>query len=284
MPAVTATPLPHGVTPAMVWQGLIVIVILAVVPGALGATLSTTSQERDQLSPNPIVRLLVAGQGVFGVFSGEKTGEQGARIVENQETDFVFYSLETGHFDIPAMHVYMRAMAEAAGKEGPHPVVLRIPPIRDDGELARERVRLGLDAGVAGIVFPHVETADEAALAVSSMGADLWPSNPEGGLLNILLIEDRIGVRNAREIVGTPGVGVVIPGPGDLRRAYEGDAEAIEGAIQTVLSACKEFEVPCGITAGVDDVAERLDQGFRLIIVNRDEALAVGRAAAGRRD
>lgn len=260
------------------------IVILAVVPGALRATLSTTSQERDQLSPNPIVRLLVAGQGVFGVFSGEKTGEQGARIVENRETDFVFYSLETGPFDIPAMQVYMRAMAEAVGEEGSHPVVLRIPPIRDDGELARERVRLGLDAGVAGIVFPHVETADEAALAVSSMGADLWPSNPEGGLLNILLIEDRIGVRNAREIVGTPGVGVVIPGPGDLRRAYEGDAEAIEGAIQTVLSACKEFEVPCGITAGVDDVAERLDQGFRLIIVNRDEALAVGRAAAGRRD
>ncbi len=121
-------------------------------------------------------------------------------------------------------------------------------------------------------------------LAVSSMGTDLWPGNPGGGLLSILLIEDQVGVRNAREIVGTPGVGVVIPGPGDLRRAYEGDAEAIEGAIQTVLSACKEFDVPCGITAGADDVAERLDQGFRLIIVNGDDALPMGRAAAGRRD
>ena len=244
--------------------------------------ISTPPLERD-VSPSEIVRLLDAGQAVFGVFSGENTAEQGGRIVENRETDFVFYSLESGPFDIPTMEVYMTAMAEAAG-EGAHPIVLRIPPIRDGRDLARQRVRRGLSVGVDGIVFPHVETADEAMLAVSSMGTDLWPGNPGGGLLNILLIEDQVGVRNAREIVGTPGVGVVIPGPGDLRRAYEGDAEAIEGAIQTVLSACKEFDVPCGITAGADDIAERLDQGFRLIIVNGDDALAVGRAAAGRRD
>lgn len=263
--------------------GVIVILVLTLVPTAGRAALSTRSQERDQVSPNEIVRLLDAGQAVFGVFSGEKTAEQGARIVENRETDFVFYSLENGPFDIPAMEVYMAAMAEAAGERA-HPVVLRIPPIRDGRELARERVQQGLAAGVDGVVFPHVETADDARLAVSSMGADLWPTNPDGRLLNILLIEDQVGVGNAREIVGTPGVGVVIPGPGDLRRAYNGDAEAIEGAIQTVLAACEEFDVPCGITAGADDIAERLGQGFRLIIVNGDDALAVGRAAAGRRD
>jgi 2-keto-3-deoxy-L-rhamnonate aldolase RhmA len=93
-----------------------------------------------------------------------------------------------------------------------------------------------------------------------------------------------VGIENAREIVNTPGAGVVIPGPGDLRRAYDGDAEAIEGAIQTVLSACKEFDVPCGITARADDIAERIEQGFRFIIVYGDDGLAVGRAAAGRRD
>ena len=60
--------------------------------------------------------------------------------------------------------------------------------------------------------------------------------------------------------------------------------EAVENAIQTVLAACKEFAVPCGITAGVDDIAERLEQGFMLIIVTQPEALAVGKAAAGRTD
>ena len=42
------------------------------------------------------------------------------------------------------------------------------------------------------------------------------------------------------------------------------------------------LDVACGITAGVDDIAERLEQGFRLIIVTSPEALSVGRAAAGR--
>lgn len=80
----------------------------------------------------------------------------------------------------------------------------------------------------------------------------------------------------------TPGVSVVIPGPGDLRRAYEGDMEAVEAAIQTVLAECLAADVACGITAGPDDIGERLDQGFRLIIVTSPEALTVGRAHAGR--
>ena len=114
------------------------------------------------------------------------------------------------------------------------------------------------------------------------MGSRLWPINPSGDLINILLIEDQEGIAVAREIVGTPGVSVAIPGPGDLRRAYEGDMQAVETAIQTVLAACKEFDVACGITAGVDDIAERLAQGFKLIIVNQPEALSVGLKESGR--
>ncbi len=114
--------------------------------------------------------------------------------------------------------------------------------------------------------------------------ADLWPLNPDGQLVSLLLIEDKVGIANAREIVSTEGVSIVFPGPGDLRRAYERDAEAIEAAIQTVLAACKEFDVVCGITAGVDDIAERLAQGFRVIIVTQTEAITVGCQAASRTD
>ena len=95
-------------------------------------------------------------------------------------------------------------------------------------------------------------------------------------------IEDKVGVARAREIVGAPGVGLVLPGQGDLRRAYEGDLEAVEAAVQTVLAACKELRVPCGVTAGVDDITERLEQGFKMIIVTQPEALGVGLAASGR--
>ncbi len=114
------------------------------------------------------------------------------------------------------------------------------------------------------------------------MGDGNWPGNDGGGVANVLLIEDQVGIANAREIVSTPGVSVVIPGPGDLSRAYNRDMEAVENAIQTVLAACKEFDVACGITAGPDDIGERLAQGFRMIIVTNADALAVGLRAAGR--
>lgn len=262
---------------------------------------------------NRIASLLADDQVVFGIFSGEKTPETAMETAKQELADFVFYSMETGPFDIPAMAAYQEALSPPAGRgaANPHPLALRIPPIRDRPDAAAERTAAGLDAGAYAIVFPHVESADEARHAVASMrperagglrgsfdaeaarvfgvsadeyagGADVWPLHPSGELVSMVLIEDRIGVANAAEIVSVPGVSVAFPGPGDLRRAYQGDLEAVEAAIRTVLAACKEAGVPCGITAGPDDIAERIDQGFRVFIVTSPEALALGHHAAGR--
>ena len=230
---------------------------------------------------NRIIDLLEDGQVVFGIFSGEQSAEGGRLMAENRTTDFVFYSLESGPFDLDAMEAYMGALAQAS--EGPPPpVALRIPPIRDDRPAAIERTRRGLASGAVSIVYPHVESAEDVALTVEAIGTRLWPSNPDGDVLSVLLIEDQAGIERAHDIVGAPGVGVVIPGPGDLRRAYEGDMVAVEGAIQAVLAACLELDVPCGITAGVDDIGTRIEQGFRFFIVTEPDAIPVGRAAAGR--
>lgn len=231
---------------------------------------------------NEIIALLASGQPVFGMFAPEQSAAGGVQAAANHETDFIFYSLESGPWDIPTMETFMGSMMESTGEAGPHPVVLRIPPIRDDRDAARAHMQEGLAAGIDGLVLPHVETVEDVALATEVAGDRLWPLNPDGDVLNVILIEDQSGIALARELVGAPGVGVAIPGPGDLRRAYEGDMEAVENAIQTVLAACKEFDVPCGITAGPDDIAERLEQGFEMIIVTRPEALAVGLLASGR--
>ena len=256
------------------------IAYLALLTVATAACAPTSDGADDMAST--IVGLLAAGQPVFGIFSGEHTAEQGAVMAQNCETDFVFYSLESGPFDIPTMTAYKESMAAASGVEGARPMALRIPPIGEGEEAARDHVRQGLAAGVEAIVVPHMESAAQAAVAVSAMGPDAWPGNPGGHLVSMLIVEDKVGVANVREIVRTPGVSVVFAGPGDLRRAYERDMEAVENAIQTILAACKEFDVPCGITAGVDDIAERLGQGFRVIIVTQSEALAVGKETAGR--
>ncbi len=262
--------------------------------GGDGAESGDEAAEREAAPAEPsmssaggasLPELLASGEVVFGLFSGEQTSEGGDTMGRIAETDFVFYSLETGPFDMDAMASYMEGMEAASEELGvePHPVILRVPPIHLDTAQAREHVRLGLENGAAGLVYPHVVDADEAALSSEYLGDRLWPTNPDGDLINVVLIEDQEGIGNAMDIVGTPGVSVAIPGPGDLRRAYEGDMEAVEEAIQTVLAACLELDVACGITAGVEDIGERIDQGFRFFIVTQPAALAAGLSHAGRR-
>jgi 2-keto-3-deoxy-L-rhamnonate aldolase RhmA len=52
-----------------------------------------------------------------------------------------------------------------------------------------------------------------------------------------------------------------------------------------VLAACQEFGVPCAVGATADEVAMRLEQGFRIIIVGPEKTaagLAEGRRLSGR--
>lgn len=289
---------------------------LAFLTGALALSQSVTlSQSPKRL--NKIVQLLEAKKPAFGIFGGEKTPAGAAETADVDEADFVFYDMETGPFDVEGMRVFMQFLlhrgeiARTGSIFDEHPVVTRIPPIRDGRVEAQDRVERVLDAGVHGVVFPHVESREDAELAVASMRfrpegrrpierrldaprywgvsdeeyrrrADLWPVSPQGELVNLLLIEDKVGIANARQIVSTPGASIVIPGPGDLRRAYAGDMEGVEKAIQTTLAACKEYGVACGITAGPDDIEKRLDEGFLVIIVTNHDALAVGRRSSGR--
>jgi len=221
---------------------------------------------------------------LFGMFAPDRSAAGGRTAAENREADFVFYCLEADPWDIPTMTQFSSGMEEASGTRAAHALALRIPPIREGREAAVGHIEEGLAAGVDGFIFPHVENADEVAVAIDTLGNRVWPVHPEGDVFSLVQIEDRSGVQRVREIVSAPGVGVVLPGTGDLKQAFGGDMRAVENAIQTVLATCKEFDVPCGVTAGVRDIADRLEQGFRMIIATELEALGVGRAAVERRD
>ena len=231
-----------------------------------------------------LAQRLEAGEALFGIFSGDHTPEQGATMAGNRDIDFVFYSLETGPFDLPGFEAYAAALAGAWQGGAPPAFALRIPPVGDDPAGARDRIARAIAAGAGAIVVPHVHSAAQAAAVVEAMGPGGWPANPAGRLVNMLIVEDREGIAHVEEIVRTSGVSVVFAGPGDLRRAYDGDMDAVENAIQTVLASCLAAEVPCGITAGVDDIGDRLAEGFRVIIVTDPAAVAVGRRVAGRSD
>ncbi len=174
-----------------------------------------------------------------------------------------------------------------------------------------------LNLGVTGIMFVGVESADEvkaglAAMRFKSKGgtrpddvggapafwgmsekeykekADLWPLNPNGELVNWTIVESKAGLAKVREIAAVKGIGVLWPGAGTLRGVFSTtdangqrklDEAAWEAAIQQVLSACKEFNVPCGYPGDAQRHRDAHEAGLQRV---RDE---LGRPGIqGRRD
>lgn len=225
---------------------------------------------------NSVAALLADDEVVFGVFSGARSRAGGVATWNAQQADFQLYSMETGPFDVATMQdEFVAGMVDAGGDTAldDFPILVRPPAIHTVPDEIERMVSDALGAGIAGIVFPHVTTADEAARSVELVG---------GAGVNILIVEDQEGVGNVREIMATSGLDVVFAGPGDLSTAYGGDMVAVENAIQTVLDACLEFDVACGITAGVADIERRLDEGFEVIIVTEPAAIDVGMEYVGR--
>ena len=181
-----------------------------------------------------------------------------------------------------------------------------------------------LDAGVSGIMFVEVESAEEAGWALDAMRyasnggtrpdgvgtapaywgvsedeyrerADLWPLDPDGELISWVIVESHEGLANVREIAAVPGIGVLWPGAGTLRGLFSTvdddgnrvlDEEGWENAIQSVLSACKEFDIACGYPANASDIEMRMEQGFNVFVMGWGEngfaTVEAGRALAGR--
>jgi 4-hydroxy-2-oxoheptanedioate aldolase len=115
--------------------------------------------------------------------------------------------------------------------------------------------------------------------------AGLWPLDPDGNILLIGIVEEAEGVKNIRDIVREArGIGAIWAGSGDMSVSMGLRGEASHPAVQEnvlrVLAACKEFDVPCATVATADDVAMRLEQGFRIIMtapVRSTPGLAEGR-------
>jgi len=221
---------------------------------------------------------------------------------------------------------FVNALMDAAPPQvrWQHPLSVKTPKIAEDPAKAIENIGRQLNLGVSTVVFVGVESADEvkqglAAMRFKSKGgtrvedvgiapkywgmtekeyrdkADVWPLSPNGELTNWTIVESKPGLAKVREIAAVKGISVLFPGAGTLRGVFtttdaEGkrnfDAEGWENAIQQVLSACKEFNVPCGYPATEADIETRIKQGFSVFIMNWGDpgfrAVEIGRKATGR--
>lgn len=253
-----------------------------------------------------IVGLWAEGTSTFGVFVPDErprtgrgqgrgqrqpplyTAEGGARLAQNPLLDFVFLNLEGSYH--PESVVAIAEGLGAASRPGRKALLVRIPPIERDGpEVTRARVEEILAAGADGVVFPHVRSPEEAALAVSFMtdaGAEVWsPASPDGDKIAMIMIEDPDSLSRVAQTAEVSGIGVLACGIGSLSSALGGDRAAAEVGNQEVLAQAKRVGVADMITASSEDVEQRVEEGFLALLMQgagADDAIRIGRAAAGR--
>jgi len=264
---------------------------------------------------NKAIELLENDEPAFGLLAFDYSLNN-ARSLARSGLDFIIIDMEHAPFDVERIRQFLlgmtdkRALIEKGNLQPDVVPFVRIPAIGSEDVLSQ--VKQALDVGAFGVMFPSVNNAAEAEMAIRASRypqlsgaedfepaglrgrnpsnavwywgirdyhsrADLWPLDPAGELLAIIQIETPEGVANIEEIISVPGTGVIFIGPADLSTAMgyaSSSAPEVEAAIQTVLAACIAHDVPCAITTNSRSVEQRLAQGFRFVTVGLDGGLS----------
>jgi len=299
--------------------GVLTVVSVA---GILAPGVPMAQESRVHL--NPVVAKLAAGKTVYGLINAGDLSLAIARETARAPVDFVYADMEHNPLDFPGLSLFLLGMTDKAaiiskGNLQPNVALFaRFPPEADQSQWV---VKQALDIGLMGVIFNGVDSKDQALMAVRSMRypplrdsprkeplgirgygtagatwawglsaadyerhADVWPLNPDGDLLAVVMIESVDGLKNLDAISTVPGVGALFLGAGaDLSRSIgvPSNSPEVEAAFQQVLKACKAHKVACGITAGSgNDVARRVREGWN-IIRSTVPAITQGRTLLG---
>ncbi len=262
----------------------------------------TPALAQDDVRLNRSIQTLENGDPVFGLFTGNFSLAN-ARALARSNLDYILIDMEHTAHDMETLQEFLLGMTDKMAIVRQGNAQMRTTPIvrlpangRNDPEWLVKQI---LDIGAFGIMFPYVETGEEALRAVKAMRypqprgseiaeptghrgsspgvaswywgamdyvqrADTWPLNARGELLAVMQIESVAGVQNAEDIITTPGVGAIFVGPADLSMSMglPGNHPEVQAAIDSVVELCKKHDVPCGITTNANDIRARLDQGF----------------------
>ena len=256
---------------------------------------------------NRMIEKLAQGEIVIGASTSDLSLENARALATSDlDYVYIDFEHGPMNFEtLRTFLVGMIDKAAAVRKGNPQPNVTPLARFAPYGrENAEWAAKQGLDQGLMGAIFASTETRDQALNAVRLMRypqrrgspypepigrrgtgpgnalwfwgipsaeyvqrADVWPLNPQGDLLAIMLIETAEGVKNINEILAVPGVGGVYIGPGDLSFSLgvARDAPETEAAVQTILKACLAHNVPCGISASASQMPRRIKEGFRIV-------------------
>jgi 4-hydroxy-2-oxoheptanedioate aldolase len=306
----------------------------------LSAALPLVSAQTGAPPPrsNPVIKLLEEGKPAFSIWAnyiGVGSDYHAAVTLQNNKNyDFIIYDLEHDPLDVTGLSEFLRALLDPAaiareGVSATKPVIVRIPPNGREIHQNQWMVKQILDTGVAGLMFPHIETPDQAIDAIKAVRypqpagapnvepeglrgasnaiaarywgmtsreyekrADVWGLQPGADMLILLIIENKLGVENVREIARTLKAAnikaVLWAGGGDMSLSYGRDEALTQAGLDKVIAAGVEVGLPVGIN-GTRDFKRRYAQGVRLFFdigpayagsgpsITAEERKAVGR-------
>ena len=286
--------------------GISFVVVGASVVATLGVRLPAQTATAHL---NPVIAKLARSETVFGLINQGDLSLANAREIARAPVDFVYADMEHSPLDFVGLNLFLLGMTDKAeilkkGNLQPNVALMaRFPPEADESGWV---VKQALDIGLMGVIFNGVDSTEQAVAAVRSMRypklkgapyqepaglrgfapanalwawglsqseyerrADVWPLNPEGDLLAVVMIESAEGLDHVNEIAAVPGVGALFVGAGsDLSRSLGvgQPSPELEAAFAKIVAACKARNVACAITATTPaDIARRVKEGWRII-------------------
>jgi 4-hydroxy-2-oxoheptanedioate aldolase len=117
---------------------------------------------------------------------------------------------------------------------------------------------------------------------------DPWPLNPNGELMLGVKLESPEGVANCEEILAVPGLAFAEMGPGDLSLSLGYTAmprpypPEMAEARRRIFAACRRNGVAFLEGATPENIADKIDEGVRVISGHREDTARVGRAHSRR--
>ncbi len=205
---------------------------------------------------NGVARALENYQVAFTTFS--QMDIHSSIAISSSKFDGVIFEGEHSPWDVSSLRDSMQFLLDrreivknGSIAPGITPMV-RIPA--NGEEMSQWHAKQALDAGVYGVLWPHISTVEEAYNAVAScrypslksaplyeprgirgdgpvraarywglsqqeyyQKAGIWSLDPEGEILVVVQIEDTKGIENLDDILSNvPGIGVILIGEGDL--------------------------------------------------------------------
>lgn len=206
--------------------------------------------------------------------------------------DFLVLDMEHGPNDVPRTLGLLQAVAGT-----PAAPVVRLP--WNDAVIVKQL----LDCGAQTLMFPYIQSAEEARLAVAATRyppegvrgvAGMSRASRYGGVANylrtaveelcvIVQLETAEAVSRLAEIAHVPGVDSIFLGPSDFSASLghlgDPDHPAVQQAIGAVAADCARAGKPAGILAPhASRAADYLQYGYGWAAVGSDLGLMMGGA------